>query len=975
MFPPINVCPSPPFDPSRLAQLGVNISVGSVEEVSKNIENLIGLDRQLTLRQLLEEAAWKLEDMVDWISLGVLNESYSSRSYSQLWRRSFTPVGPCLKLTLPLVSNHNDSIFRLRFRDIPRSLEPCMWVEKGRSMKYESPNDCSSVQRYCNTTCVWQQYLVTYASYFQSVFLGSTSVKLDLHHMIPQFSLQFREGVLKPIEINGNSAAEDYNHDFCYHKCLMSKEEAKLNCSAMYEDKMDNKIDNLCITFIQTFKISIRFVNDINSKCLNLCKVKRHKLQWVIEEDSEISEINDGFTLRFSSPYTVQFTKQEAYPLSRLLTDVGGSLGLFLGFSLMDLWVAGTFLIGAILNRLRTSTYGCDLAVHGDTCEANVYSPLSKLTGIVFLASFSCVHLLVTFKDYILQPEMLSCIIMSRKTPPVINRSLEELFVTRFASRPLGCKFPSSDYLNCFYKCLLRRMPPVFFPFIEVNDLPDCTVEFLKLPRYKFVIQLGFVKQHLSAHVVSGECSLECDGQDNSVSNTVSVDCLLSHEKSLTILYLLCSFGGILGLYFGFSLMKGIYKEYVAPRIKILLRARGKYYHTIHLIVTAILVLITAILYIFQVNLYLMGHLIYMTLSSRPLETRDLPAVTGCIWPPFNMQRLMETVGLAKAYDQLTHLSPVDRHAAITRLLQELPETAVQMDPQYLWSASAWTAREANMFLTVVHSSPMVAEEVIAHSDNSTILNQCFIFIPIIHADGTLHQVKYNFEVFIGRPIKEENVSGYIMVHRHDDFAIIGREPMKYGLNFALEVSGLSSWDSFQGSNLKNGECVSRCLDDALVDQVRCRLPWVGRRQDLPVCNMTQFTKFLTALWRLEKNPQYIYSSLVGASQTSTCEQRCQPRNQRFYRIRKSDREYLTNSFSIGIVNGEQRMDSAYYLTASIEMTPTAIEVVKVEDGYPTHQLVSDLGGIAGMTLGFSLLSLLMTVIGYHYASSHSHRL
>ena len=38
------------------------------------------------------------------------------------------------------------------------------------------------------------------------------------------------------------------------------------------------------------------------------------------------------------SPYVLLETEQYLYPFKSLVADVGGTLGLFLGFSLMTLW-------------------------------------------------------------------------------------------------------------------------------------------------------------------------------------------------------------------------------------------------------------------------------------------------------------------------------------------------------------------------------------------------------------------------------------------------------------------------------------------------------------------------------------------------------------------------------------------------------------------------------------------------------------
>ena len=42
--------------------------------------------------------------------------------------------------------------------------------------------------------------------------------------------------------------------------------------------------------------------------------------------------------LWLSTPYMLLETEQYLYPFKSLVADVGGTLGLFLGFSIMSLW-------------------------------------------------------------------------------------------------------------------------------------------------------------------------------------------------------------------------------------------------------------------------------------------------------------------------------------------------------------------------------------------------------------------------------------------------------------------------------------------------------------------------------------------------------------------------------------------------------------------------------------------------------------
>ena len=57
--------------------------------------------------------------------------------------------------------------------------------------------------------------------------------------------------------------------------------------------------------------------------------------------------------LWLSTPYVLLETEQYLYPFKSLVADVGGTLGLFLGFSIMSLWEYVEILIAIVTKILK----------------------------------------------------------------------------------------------------------------------------------------------------------------------------------------------------------------------------------------------------------------------------------------------------------------------------------------------------------------------------------------------------------------------------------------------------------------------------------------------------------------------------------------------------------------------------------------------------------------------------------------------
>ena len=85
-FPPLSICPDPPFNPLRLMELGLKTTVNSSLELQDNLKKFEGIARSLTGKELVDKAAWKIQDLVEEVT----SSDYIHKNYSKKNCKFFT---------------------------------------------------------------------------------------------------------------------------------------------------------------------------------------------------------------------------------------------------------------------------------------------------------------------------------------------------------------------------------------------------------------------------------------------------------------------------------------------------------------------------------------------------------------------------------------------------------------------------------------------------------------------------------------------------------------------------------------------------------------------------------------------------------------------------------------------------------------------------------------------------------------------
>ncbi|KAK8377805.1 hypothetical protein O3P69_014032 [Scylla paramamosain] len=269
--------------------------------------------------------------------------------------------------------------------------------------------------------------------------------------------------------------------------------------------------------------------------------------------------------------------------------------------------------------------------------------------------------------------------------PPAHN---ESLVVERMASRVLGCRPSSTARLDECVKCLLQHGEDAILPFISVNDLPLCAPKHLTVPRLRFTVHKDYVKRIASMEMSCPTC---VHLNDSRPSNLVKY--VINEDSAALFINGVCALGGVVGLYLGLSLLNfaDLLKK---SSVKQHLKAGGRCLVVVWLVFTGGVVVAMVAICLLLLHTFLGEHPVYTSTFMHALE-EELPSITTCVWPPVNIQRLLDTAGLGAAFaDVALKKDPEERHAAISLLLHKLPQSSNITDPAVLWHAGAWTPNE-----------------------------------------------------------------------------------------------------------------------------------------------------------------------------------------------------------------------------------------------------------------------------------------
>ncbi|KAK7013173.1 hypothetical protein SK128_025002 [Halocaridina rubra] len=469
-LPLITICPNPPFNKHILLEEGLNFSVEAVRNARKYVaedENEFpgGVDA------LWHRAMWPLGAVVSEVEVDGVYYSYSDdQIMAHGWNYSLTPLGPCLTLHSKKMSEKrrfNSLTLQLK----PTPLEPC----RNDELDPWQPYDCESNPNPCNTTCSWQEY-ISYVNK-RSSYLSSNIL---LHSSDDPPTLANLEAVLP---LKDEAGLRDCNIDIwvssrktnligsssspCIRDSVYSEWKCRQLCGLPCHPRIQQETpqhsawtkqilksachrEPLPYTF-QHQNLSSEYyscVKQCHPRCIGTIFNYEYRYK---KKSIKCSSIQ--ITIQRKTNFFTTITEFEAYPASKLLSDIGGSLGLFLGASLLSVWanISQIFISGfralitrknskqpsktATVEHYNNSAHNIRDKIYRTANEQNKKSTsnyrsgilhysqtLCWLIGLLCFGGFTCVSLLTVILSFVYQPvtTILSLGKEPQPFPPVI---------------------------------------------------------------------------------------------------------------------------------------------------------------------------------------------------------------------------------------------------------------------------------------------------------------------------------------------------------------------------------------------------------------------------------------------------------------------------------------------------------------------------------------------------------------------------
>lgn len=970
-LPPISFCPSPAFDPVKLKNFfGLNIS-GDNFQFKENYKNLYGVPEELEARQLWQKANWDLNQMVHGILFKdgrrrLVTYFDHSGPLPQMWRRSFSPLGPCLTLNAP--PGKRDVIVYLE--NEPR-VESCKFLnDAGEVKRYQGLYEqCEEVERQCNSSCGFEEYIYfslriktvfvylhqTYVyprDYLEEADIRSYSARLFdgnyvVSKLIEQASFTINPQLTDSSLIKGECSHDPaYSREKCFHNFHNTEVINQIGCSPMSREYLTTPIKQVCHAPHHT-DLLFKLESQSLYPCPHACKQRKWNF-----------DVKDNFDADFSVSLVAETTnirkevELETYPLAQLFSDIGGSLSLFLGMSILTFW---EFFVSQITHYLELKKQTAE----GDSKYRLFY--LVKVIGVLLLSIGACVHCLEALRSFMFQPRHTS---VSLRTTMTHQPSDTALVARRLGARALDCRPQESDEEECRVTCLLEeagnKLPSVV-PFVSLEGMPSCQDAGMSLPSIAYVVPQEILLAATTTERLA-KCHRQCGSAFTNQTQSKGFNMVVDDNYfSTDILTLTCSIGGIIGLYLGYSIFDVVqYFQQGLRRSGIPLSQSSRVY----VVLKVSLIGIGIAMALLQLHTFLMYHEVSLAISKTSRNNHsDGLVITACRWPPLSLQHVADQLSLNISNRLLFKLPSEERSLEVLRILNTLPGNWSNSSLDSIWEHASWNltdviealfvaTKDKKYFTLFCSSNPYCAE---LWQPVITPLSRCFQLNTSIQGLD-VHEITLLFPTVLeSKSILGTNPQLYFTVSPADEPVLLSHLVPKTAYHRVLATYSSAQYKRLGNKKIKErvsyNTCVHRCLAELGTAPFLCRLPYMDWRRDLPPCNQTQYAsipRYLKGLETLNGSGQefsarrYLSRELLGLS--NHC-----------YRVCR----HHQHNFQLIIV--EKALD--YFPSVVVRLHQDEEVYLQEEDRHTIPQIISDVGGIAGSVVGFSILLLLQILL------------
>ncbi|XP_068238851.1 uncharacterized protein [Palaemon carinicauda] len=970
-LPPISVCPFPPFKPDFLKDLGVNIS-GNYMEVGESLSSLNNLAQDTSVSLLWTNGSWDLGQVIESVTIMDKTEYYNmSLTEAPNWRRTYSSFGPCYTFFPPV----NISEIGINLRESPY-IKPCSWTyENGEVYTYNpGASSCDKVTQLCNSSCGFENYIHfnikshdhAYVFYHRvSAFIipdqetleDTVRLSRDLFEgnyklvTVPRMPNPMSLAQLvEKFHVKGSCVSDrSYNYEKCHHEKLQRLVTKRFECSPVTHQTFFDTVNSTCST-PNLIKEIAKFYE---SKKL-ICNEKCHSKVW--SHDMKYLYItNFAVFLSAASSEIRKEVEVETYPLALLISDTGGSLGLFLSLSVFFGWKLIVHCLEYISRMLKCTGIS---PFH--------FKCLMEYAGIIALFAATSTHCLIVLQSYFSQPK-LTLVSLKYQSAERIDH-IRDVLARRLASRALGCQEKETFYNDRLTHCLLLKAVKEIdsiSPFINVDDLPYCEENSGVFHTHGYIVpsdlliattwprRLKRCSKVLESHNIYPDISNETSDRESKMH----VD---NSYYSIDVLLLSCNLGGVCGLYLGCSIIQGI--DFSVDNFKkkatcINLKCYISFMRYLKFAIVMFGIFLTAWL---VVRFYFFRSFSVSVMSESGKHSKPTLVLTVCRWPPLDINYLAENEEFNISGIYLKAL-PLDER--LLRVVQSLDVLGVNKENsvENIFNRAAWNLSDVIGVTTDGKSLFNDCTEGEMYCENiwhpmSTMMNKCYAMndtnFNVTHAKivltfpksvekkdvfGSAPQIYFAITPFGESPLLSE------MIPKHPYERIIATMHSAQYKSLHVDSVQKTQNSSYRG-------CIHKCLLNSFTKSYGCRLPYMIHLSSGQFCNYTQYLKIPQYFKGLEgvNNVWYDQRSQKSLKETSRywkyCYTSCRHHNHMFFEL-----------------SVERYPDP--FPNVEIRMKPEDLVIVAEVETQTIPQLISDIGGIAGITIGFSMLLLLKIVV------------
>ncbi|KAK7028032.1 hypothetical protein SK128_006387 [Halocaridina rubra] len=494
-------------------------------------------------------------------------------------------------------------------------------------------------------------------------------------------------------------------------------------------------------------------------------------------------------------------------------------------------------------------------------------------------------------------------------------------------NRLTPCEAPPYSRAHCIELCQLREMAErvgCSMPYIANSTLPACNTiqQYEKSPKY--ITSTKLLSEFGSS--CAKKCNRQCSSTYYYVDNIqilqffdslypridieLSTDTYYNIQEvvSKSFARFLSEIGGIVGLYLGWSLLDTgiwigeLFLLWCAPLRK---RITLKYQRLMQFTFLMTCVLSACLFCIYFVAQYALNEDFYTTLETQKVRPDQLPSVTVCRWPPFNVSKLVE-LGL------LFNISAYCRNywGRFYRCQDDgdAYTFSFTLNTDYAGERKVKGNDTSELLLNALRTYNLPYTQVIIHSRNE---------IPsVIKKSEFMTAVEYT-------------------------------RVREYRISLSVEEESLLSrkgGECVRSTDYVQAACFAKCEASHYSREFNCRLPFISWLPELPFCSQKNYSLFPREMGK--KNVKLFVSSMEETFDpvTATCNKECP----KACRRTKYTLEKTSTDASISEVK--------------IRFKRSIYDHLKEEDAYVLTQLINDIGGVAGFMLGASLLSIFVAL-------------